>query len=148
MRFAIAAAFALAISSSLGAQDLSVAVPLGGSWNYTTIAGGSEASFTDAYTRPQLWLRCNRAARTVSISKPASAAAPSLNVWTSSQSKQVPASYDATTARLTIDLAATDALLDAIATSRGRFAVSITGQPALVLPPWGEVGRIVEDCRV
>lgn len=148
MRFAIAAAFALALSSSLVAQDLGVAVPLGGSWSYAAIAGGSEASFTDAYARPQLWLRCNRADRTVSISKPAGATAPSLNVWTSSQAKQVPARYDATTARLTIDLAATDALLDAIATSRGRFAVSIAGQPALVLPPWGEVGRIVEDCRV
>jgi hypothetical protein len=41
-----------------------------------------------------------------------------------------------------------DALLDSIAFSRGRFAVSASGTPALVLPAGPEIGRVVEDCRV
>jgi hypothetical protein len=49
--------------------------------------------------------------------------------------------------RLTADFAAFDPLLDALAFSRGRFAVSVSGTPALVVPPWPEIARLVEDCR-
>ncbi len=44
-------------------------------------------------------------------------------------------------------LAPRDALLDAIAFSRGRFIVEQAGQPPLVVPSWAEIGRVVEDCR-
>jgi len=40
-----------------------------------------------------------------------------------------------------------DRLLDAMAFSRGRFALQQAGAPPLVLPPWAELGRVVEDCR-
>ncbi|MES2137454.1 MAG: hypothetical protein V4502_10405 [Pseudomonadota bacterium] len=148
MRFAIAAALALAVPSSLAAQDLGTATPLGGNWAYSTVTGGSEAVFTDAYSRPQLWVHCTRATRRVSITKPAATASPFLTVWTSSQSRQVAASFSPTTARLTIELGVTDSLLDAIAASRGRIGVGVTGQPPLVVPPWAEIARVIEDCRV
>ena len=86
--------------------------------------------------------------RRVAIMKTAGAASPSLWVWTSSQSKILPATYDASTARVSAELAAWDPLLDAMAFSRGRIGVSSSGLAALVAPPWGEVGRVVEDCRV
>jgi len=38
-------------------------------------------------------------------------------------------------------------LLDAMALARGRFAVEVAGYPALYLPNWAEVARVVEDCR-
>jgi hypothetical protein len=44
-------------------------------------------------------------------------------------------------------LAATDPLLDAIAFSRGRFAVEAPGLPTLILPTWPEPARVVEECR-
>lgn len=44
-------------------------------------------------------------------------------------------------------LDANDPLLDAIAFSRGRFAVESPGASALVLPSWPEIGRVIEDCR-
>jgi sulfur carrier protein ThiS len=40
-----------------------------------------------------------------------------------------------------------DKLLDAMAFSRGRFAVEVNGLPTLYLPAWTEVGRVIEDCR-
>lgn len=40
-----------------------------------------------------------------------------------------------------------DSLLDAIALSRGRFAVEMAGLPTLYLPSWAEVSRVIEDCR-
>lgn len=40
-----------------------------------------------------------------------------------------------------------DAVLDAIAFSRGRFALDVAGLPTLTLPVWPELSRVIEDCR-
>ena len=42
---------------------------------------------------------------------------------------------------------ARDPLLDAMALSKGRFAVDIAGGGTLYLPSWAEVTRVIEDCR-
>ena len=83
----------------------------------------------------------------MSIAKPATGAAPFLNVWTSSLTRSVASSFNPASARLTIDLAAADPLLDAIASSRGRIGFTVTGQPSLVVPAWAEAPRVIEDCR-
>lgn len=44
-------------------------------------------------------------------------------------------------------LSARDPLLDAMAYSRGRFAVQVPGLAPLYLPSWPEVSRVIEDCR-
>ena len=147
MRLSIAAAFALAATSSLPAQDLSTATPIAGNWTYAATADGSEAVFANASGNPQLWVHCTRATRRMSIAKPATAAAPFLNVWTSSLTRSVASSFSPATARLTIDLAAADPLLDAIVSSRGRIGFTVTGQPSLVVPAWAEAARVIEDCR-
>jgi hypothetical protein len=150
MRLAIAAASALLVPSLLAAQtvaDLSYATPIAGDWTYAAAADGSEAVFADASGRPQLWVHCTHATRRVTISKPASAAAPFVSVWTSSLTRGVAASFNPTTARLIIDLGAYDPLLDAIANSRGRIGFSAGAQPALVVPSWAEAARVIEDCR-
>jgi len=41
----------------------------------------------------------------------------------------------------------TDPLLDAMAFSKGRFAVEVAGGPQLYLPAYPEVTRVIEDCR-
>lgn len=40
-----------------------------------------------------------------------------------------------------------DSLLEAMALSRGRFAIELEGQSTLYLPAWAEVTRVIEDCR-
>ncbi|MEM7689935.1 MAG: hypothetical protein AAF291_13010 [Pseudomonadota bacterium] len=40
-----------------------------------------------------------------------------------------------------------DPLLDAIAITKGRFAVDVEGAETLYLPAWVEVSRVIEDCR-
>jgi hypothetical protein len=153
MRLAVAAAIAALSASSLSAQtaappaapDFTYAIPLAGSWNYAS--AGGEATFLNASAMPQLTIRCDRTTRRISISKPATVVAPFLNVWTSSAARNVPASFDPATKRVTIQLAAYDPLLDALAFSRGRFAVYVAGSPPLVLPAWPEVARVIEDCR-
>jgi len=48
---------------------------------------------------------------------------------------------------LAVTLSVRDSLLDAIALSRGRFAVEAAALPTLYLPSWAEVSRVIEDCR-
>jgi hypothetical protein len=153
MRSIIAAVLSVTAASVLNAQtsativDLTTATPIAGSWSYVATTDGTEATFTNASSFPQLWLRCTRATRRVSIARPASTAAPLLNIWTSSLTRGVPSSFNSATGRLTAELATDDPLLDAIATSRGRIGFSVGDQPALVVPAWAEAARVIEDCR-
>lgn len=151
MRLSIAAALALIAPAALHAQatsfDLWTATPIVGSWTYAATADGSEARFANPSGLPQLAIHCTRATRRVSIAKPATAAAASIIVWTSSAARSVPASFNPLTQRISIDVPAFDPLLDALAFSRGRVAVSVAGVPPLVVPAWPEIARVVEDCR-
>jgi hypothetical protein len=52
-----------------------------------------------------------------------------------------------TPAGVELTLPARDPLLDAIAFSRGRFAVAVPGEPTLYVPSWTEISRVIEDCR-
>ncbi len=154
MQLMIAAALALAVQASPAPQGTPVAsnleysMPVEGSWAYSATAGGSEAIFSNASGSPQLTIRCTRSNRRIALVKTASAASPTMWVWTSSQQKNLAAAYDATAGSVTAELGAYDPLLDAIASSRGRIGFSTSGVAALVVPPWGEVGRVIEDCRV
>ena len=98
---------------------------------------------------PQLTIRCTRSTGAIALLKPRRRARRSLWVWTSSQKKSLPATYDRSDRRGSrAELAAFDPLLDAIASSRGRIGFSTSGLAALVVPPWADVGRVIEDCRV
>ena len=156
MRFLITAALALTAATSVHAQtaavpptvDYSTARPLDGNWTYTPVTGGSEATFANAAGQPQLTISCARAVRQVTLSKPATGAAPFISVWTTAETRNLPSSYNPATGRLSAVLPAFDPFLDAIAFSRGRVEFGVSGQPALVVPSWAEPARVIEDCRV
>jgi hypothetical protein len=148
MQLPIAAALALLVAASASAEDLSTATPIAGSWSYAPVADGSEAVFANSSGVPQLWVHCTRATRRVTISRPASATAPVLNIWTSSLTRSAASSFNPATGRLTIELANYDPLLDALVSSRGRIGFTIGTQPPLAVPPWPEPARVIEDCRV
>lgn len=154
MKVRFVAALALAFASPLAAQtaasppDFSYATPLPGTWAYGPAADGSQAVFRDTAGRAQLTIQCTRSQRRVTIAKPATGAAPAIFVWTSSLSRSVPASFDPALARMSAALTAFDPLLDAMSFSGGRIAASVSGGPALVMPVWSEISRVIEDCRV
>jgi hypothetical protein len=153
MIFPIVAALALTADATPNvagapiASNLEYVMPIEGRWIYGPTPDGSEATFTNQSGQPQLTIRCTRSTRRVSLLKPG-AASPALWVWTSSQSRSLPATYDSASARIVAELGAFDPLLDAIASSRGRVGFSTSGLAALVVPPWANVGRVIEDCRV
>jgi hypothetical protein len=136
---------AIAAAQTAGTNPAYMAVRPG-SWAYAPSQTGSEASFVDASGAAQLTLRCVRANRSVVLSVRGAQASP-LSVWTSSVSRSLPATFDATTSRINASVAAADPLLDAIAFSRGRFAFSTTGVSPVVVPAWPEPARAIEDCR-
>ncbi len=129
-------------------SDQSNARIMEGNWTYAATAGGAEAQFRNSAGQPQVYLSCTRASRQVSIARPAMGAAPILQVWTSSAARNLLASFNPATQRLSTTLPANDSLLDAMAMSRGRIAVGVAGQPAIVAPAWGEISRVVEECRL
>jgi hypothetical protein len=113
--------------------DAGKALPIAaGQWSYFATATGSVASYGSAIT-----LRCDRTTRTVTISRPGAAYA-ALTIATSSLTRTLPAGGR---------LSANDALLDAMAFSRGRFLVSGGAGPVLAIPAWPDAARSIEDCR-
>ena len=144
---AVLAASPLAAQVAAPSVDPLLAQSSSGRWDYRQIAGGTEAVFADSAGARQLTVRCVRATRRISIVRPAMAAAASLNLWTSNSARQLPAMFDPGTAELRAEISAFDQLLDALAFSRGRFAVAISGAAPIVVPNWPEPTRAIEDCR-
>jgi hypothetical protein len=105
-----------------------------GDWSYAGDAAGSEARFGGA----ALGLRCDRARRQISIERAGAEPGAPIIVRTSFGSRRLAAGAA---------LAASDALLDQMAFSRGRFTVEAAGLPMLVVPAWPEAARVIEDCR-
>jgi hypothetical protein len=134
---AIAAALQAATPAVVPAADWRAVPVTGGSWTWRAIPGGSEALFQDA-RGPQLAVRCSLASRLVSLVRTGAINGAPVVVRTSSTERTLPSGAI---------VAARDPLLDAIAFSRGRFAVEVAGAPRLVVPAWPEAARAVEDCR-
>lgn len=112
-----------------------------GDWRYRRVGAATAAEYGDAVALHTA-LRCEGGA--VRLVWPA-AAPGTIAVRTSTLETSRPASA-APEGGAQFVLPATDALLDAMAFSRGRFVLQ-AGTAALVLPAWPEVARVIEDCR-
>ena len=121
-----------------------------GTWAYRQDARGSIALFGRAGGEADFTLRCDRQRGQIYVSRrgdPA-AAAMALRIRTSSRLKALNAlPTGGEQAYFAAQIGVRDPLLDAIGFSRGRFVVEGTGVPALAIPAWPEVLRVVEDCR-
>jgi hypothetical protein len=127
-----------------------------GDWHYRKVEGGSEAIFGSLIVTPELSIRCELAGRHIHVSRltTAQASGPVTGQMTLRTSfgmaqwpvvaSTVPGS-SAVYARAT--RAASDAALDQMAFSRGRFAIEVEGARPLAVPNWAEVSRVIEDCR-
>lgn len=121
-----------------------------GDWFYEALAPYSYAAFGPAPKQPIAAFRCDRPRRIVSIGRSSSSlAAKPLTIRTETQSRTFIAEprQGSVEHLLAIDLPADDPLLDAIAFSKGRFAIEVTGEPTLYLPAWPEINRVIDDCR-
>lgn len=125
-------------------QDRALTV---GTWTYRADATGSSAHFGPAGSAPFLRIRCDKAGGQIQFAR-AGVATGAMTVRTSFGIAQWPTTASAGATPETIATrAAMDATLDQIAYSRGRFSIELPGLAPLTIPPWAEVGRVIEDCR-
>ncbi len=117
-----------------------------GDWQYRGLGNGSVATYGARGGTPVATLRCDAAARQVTLllasGRPA---AGTIAIRTSSTQRSV--AVQPATGGVALTLPASDRLLDAIGFSRGRFVVEGVGVGRLVLPAWAEILRVTEDCR-
>lgn len=124
-----------------------------GEWQWRREGSLSIARFGNPEAPALFSLTCNPQADTIKLSREGEqtgsrggdqAGATHLSISTTSLSRTLAVRPGADIA---VILPAHDPLLDAMAYSRGRFAVEGTGIAPLYLPSWPEVGRVIEDCR-
>ena len=114
-----------------------------GTWSYLRDGPRSVATYADGASAI-LTITCSD--RNIIFHRPG-AEALALAITTTTLSKRLLGASDTVTNGAIGTLPATDPLLDAIIYSRGKFMVGTTGLPDLILPPWPEIARVVEDCR-
>ena len=122
-----------------------------GDWTYVDEGGETLAVYgkSRAPGDVQLIIRCDRSTRRVGIGRAGDASGSAQMLFrTETQDRTLTgAQVDAPSPLLVTELNARDSLLDAIAFSKGRFAVETPGAPAIFVPAWPEITRVIEDCR-
>ena len=94
-------------------------------------------------------LRCDTQRRRIYLAREGAVTGGKMIVRSSSSMREFAASpTGATPAFLASEIMPNDPILDAMAFSRGRIAIEVTGAPSIAIPSWAEITRIVEDCRV
>ena len=118
-----------------------------GNWSYRATGTGTQALFGQQAQGARAIISCDRATRRVSIERAGVANGQvAMLIRTETQDRTLTASASPDQ-QIGAQLAASDPLLDAIAFSRGRFALEVAGQQGLYLPAYPEITRVVEDCR-
>ncbi|QKG71363.1 hypothetical protein [Erythrobacter mangrovi] len=120
-----------------------------GAWSYAIIDGGTIARFAEAGGDPLFTIACTANDRRVTLTRHSqgTSAGTAMTIRTEKASRTLAAGSTNNRDSATAALAARDPLLDAMALTSGRFAVEMAGTPALYLPNWAEVTRVIEDCR-
>ena len=115
-----------------------------GDWYYTNGA----ARFGPPQSEALLVMRCDRAAGIVEVVRSGSVAATQMAIRTETMERGVAAApVGGPLPTVMARIPAREPLLDAMAFSKGRFAVEVTGLSTIYVPSYPEVTRVIEDCR-
>lgn len=121
-----------------------------GDWRYSDGGAFSYAAYGIAGARTVFGMRCDKARHVVSLGRTTGSTEPlPMKVLTETVTRL----FTATPLQagddhiVRAELPAADSFLDAMALSKGRFAVEVAGEPTLYIPSWPEVTRVIEDCR-
>ncbi|WP_271438455.1 hypothetical protein [Pontixanthobacter luteolus] len=122
-----------------------------GDWTYGQDPDETMAVFAQSGTEntAPFIIRCDVMQRTISLARRGTnAASTPMRIRTETAQRLLIAQpVPGQRALVAATVPANDRLLDAIALSRGRFAVETGGLETLYLPAWPEITRVVEDCR-
>ncbi len=121
-----------------------------GSWVYRRDARGSIALFGTLGADALVTLRCDQARKRIYLTRAdeAGTGGGTITIRSSSAMKQFSASATgATPPYIAAEIMPSDSILDAMAYTRGRIALEVSGQQSIAIPVWSELPRIVDDCR-
>jgi hypothetical protein len=120
-----------------------------GTWTWGMAGTKSVARFGPPGAAPLLSLTCEKAAGEVHLARAGTASVPvAMAITTTTGTRQLASEPAASLPGwVATRIKLRDSVLDAMAFSRGRFAVDVAGLPTLYLPSWPEVSRVIEDCR-
>jgi len=123
-----------------------------GNWTHSDLGENALAQFVDSGGAPAFSLLCLASDGQVGLVRTAmSGGAGQMIIRTETADRALPARAftpdSAGRPRSIAYLDARDPLLDAMALTRGRFAVETSGLSTLYLPAWAEVTRVIEECR-
>ena len=116
-----------------------------GTWTWERAGQQSVASFAQG----ELALVCDRQAGAVTLLRRghSDGTVPATILTTIRDLPTQATPLDRLPPHVAITFAPRDPALDAMAFSRGRFAVDVQGLPTVIAPSWPEVSRVIEDCR-
>lgn len=121
-----------------------------GDWTYSDSGAFSYAAYGINPSHTQFGMRCDKARHIVSLGRTTGSTGPlPMKVLTETITRLFTATPLQTVDEHIVraELPAADSFLDAMALSKGRFAVEVAGEPTLYIPSWPEVTRVIEDCR-
>ena len=119
-----------------------------GTWTYRESDTDSRAIFGTTPRDASFMMRCDKATRRISLNRPTTLrGTQTMRVDTETASKEFTATTLGDSSVLTADFAANDPLLDSMAVTKGRFAITSPRATGLYIPAWVEVSRVIEDCR-
>jgi hypothetical protein len=122
-----------------------------GNWFYKQANGGTLAIYgADSEANFAFVLRCDLTSRSIALGRvSAQTADQPMRIRTETLDRSFTAQprQGSRETLLAINLNSRDPLFDAMAISKGRFAVEVGGEASLYLPSWPEVSRVIEDCR-
>jgi len=119
-----------------------------GDWRFVRLATGSVAHFGETAGPPLFSIVCTPRANMIELVRhgPFAADAP-MTIRTEFASRALAGTGATGDPALRTTLMPRDPLLDAMAFSKGRFAVEAPAVAPLYIPGWPEVTRVIEDCR-
>ena len=120
-----------------------------GDWTYERESGETFALYGQGRADMRAIIRCDLNSRRVGIGVfGVRSQSVSMEIRTETMNRTLQASQrDSAQPLVAAEVDANDRLLDAMAVTKGNFAMQVDGAPILYLPGWAEVTRVIEDCR-
>jgi len=140
----LAAPQAIAVQPAATVADWANAPLTPGGWVYHRTASNARSRATfGPRGAPLFEIACTNQGNIALFRHGATAGA--ITVRTSATLKQM--TGNALAAGLSVAVPEDDAILDAMAFSRGRYAIEAPRVATIIVPAWPELARVVEDCR-
>ncbi len=119
-----------------------------GDWRFARPSAGSAAHFGEIAGQPLFSIVCAPRSAMIELVRHGQFAADApMTIRTEFATRALAGTGAAGDPALRTTLMPRDPLLDAMAFSKGRFAIETPGVAPLYIPSWPEVTRVIEDCR-